>query len=676
MAESPSPSVTAPSSSPSKAIEDYRYRVLFSHPLPSLDTVHARVYQAQSAGGDDGFLAYVCDRRFFPRLSASDVFVRLRHSALMQFQEWHLQRDTEGVERVVLIYKRPNGRLYLDSADDATTAISLQECVKRFIRPVLSPLQAIHAAGLTYRAFSPTNLFVHGSEMNTFVLGQCLSEPAGTLQPRLFETPTCAMAEPQGRGSEIAANDYYALGVMIFTLLRGHVPLRMVSEEAVILQKARLGSYRALLEHAQLEAESAEILRGLLDDNPGTRWGYEEVVSWMGGYRRSLDNHFTPPRAKVPYYLREHAVTTRQEMCYLLHRSWRESIDLSRQPDLGHWIRRSFADDADARAILLLQEERSNPDVHQSDLSDSLTRTLILLNPLAPILWQDSGFTVTGIGNMLAKYYNQPGKIATLLRILRQGTHDFWMRHHIYSAPVYIAIVKTITTLVQRVLHGDNDFSTLRFFYMLNPDAPCMSPLFARDYVYGLSSLLERLEEKMDTHEKDSRLHLDKHLLAYIAAYHNTDGAASLAATLHQGDMVQSGLAQVRLLNIVQRRYNRVPTYRLCRALLPLLEPALERFRNIEKRQDLQRRLQACVKDGWIEPMLGLVDNPSLLAQDSKGYFDAQKRYKKNHHDLMRIAHTHQDMPTQMHRTAHNAAMTTSSGIMVVGFIAMLLRLL
>ena len=674
MAESPSPlTVARPSLEP---VADHRYHVQHSHPLPSLDTVHARAYQAQSAGGNEGFLAYVCDRRFFPRLSACDAFVRLRHSALIQFQEWQLQRDSEGVERVVLIYKHPNKGLYLDSLEKTTTAMTLKECVKRFLKPVLAPLQAIHAVGLTYRAFSPTNLFVQGSEMNSFVLGQCLSEPAGSLQPRLFETLTCAMTEPQGRGSEIAANDYYALGVMVFTLLRGHVPLRMVSEEAVILQKARLGSYRALLEHAQMEAESAELLRGLLDDNPGTRWGYEEVVAWLGGYRRSVDNHFTPPRAKVPYYLREQAITTRQEMCYMLHRNWKDAIDISRHSDLGHWIRRSFADDADARAILQLRDEKASPDVHKSDLTDSLTRTLILLNPLAPILSRDSGFTVTGVGNMLAKYHQQPGKIATLLHILKQGTHDFWMRHHIYSAPAYLAAVKTISILVQRVLHSDNDFATLRFFYTLNLDAPCMSALFARDYVYGLSSLLERLEKRLEAQEEESRLQLDSHLLAYISAYHDTDGADALTAALQQGDPIKSGLAQVRLLNIVQRRHNRVPAYRLCRALLPLLEPALERFHNIEKREELKRRLQTCVKDGWIEPMLSLVDNPSLLAKDAKSYFEAQKRYKNNHQELMRIAHAHHDMPAQIHRTANNAAMTTSSGLMVVGFITMLLRLI
>ena len=662
--------------SPSSSVENSRYRVLFTHPLPSLDTAHARAYQAHSAGGEEGFLAYVCGRRFFPRLSACETFSHVRHSALVQFQEWCLQRDAEGVERVVLIYKHPNKRLYLDSLEDTTTALNLHECVKRFLKPMLQPLHAIHTAGLTYRAFSPTNLFVQSSEMQSFVLGQCLSEPAGTLQPRLFETPTCAMAEPQGRGSEIAANDYYALGVMVFTLLRGHVPLRLVSEEAVILQKARLGSYRALLEHVQLEAESAELLRGLLDDNPGTRWGYDEVVSWLGGYRRAVDNHFTPPRAKVPYYLREHPVTTRQEMSYMLHRNWREAIDLSKHSDLGHWIRRSFADDADARAVLQLQDQRSSADAHQTDLADNLTRTLILLNPLAPILWRDSGFTVTGIGNLLAKYYNHPGKIATLFHLLRQGTHDFWMRHHIYSAPVYIATVKTISDLVQRVLHGDSDFATLRFFYTLNFDAPCMSSLFARDYVYGLTSLLERLEERLQAQDEGTRLQLDSHLLAYIAAYHNADSSDTLTAALQQGNPIQNGLAQVRLLNIVQRRYNRVPTYHLCRALLPLLEPALERFRNIDKRKELQRHLQTCVKDGWIEPMLALVDNPSLLAQDAKAYHEAQKSYKKNHHELMRLAHAHQDMPAQIHRSAHNAAMTTSSGLMVVGFIAMLLRLI
>ncbi len=666
-----------PKASSDKPTRKSSYRVLFSNPMPAYDTAHARAYQAQAANGDNNFLAYLCNRQYFPRLSASDAFIRMRYSAMIRFKEWHLLRDAEGIERVVLIYRNPNLNLYLDSMDATTNSIGLRECVNHFLKPVIEPLHAMHKEGITYRAFSATNLFGTSPPVQNFVLGQCLTEPAGSIQPRIFETPTAAMAEPQGRGSETIASDYYALGVMVLTLLRGHVPLRMLSEEAVIIQKSRLGSYRALIEHTPLDAESADLIRGLLDDSPGTRWGYEQVISWLGGYRRAVDNHFTPPRAKVPYYIQENIITTRQEMSYILHKNWQEGLELGKNPDLAHWLRRSFADDANAREIILLQEKMTTRDGNKSNnLTDALSRILILLNPLAPILWENSGSTVTGIPNMMAKYYSQRTKIKTIIKLLQNGTHDFWMRNYLHSAPTYIANVNMLTSLTKRMLHSDKETQMLRFMYTINRDAPCMSPLFARDYVYGIKNLLKYIEKRVTQQEEGSRLLLDTHILAYIAAYSHYDLTNLVEDSLLDSDIIKSGLAQVRMLSYVQQGYDKTATPSLCKALLPLLEPALERFKNTKKKEILRSQLHKCSKNGWLQSMLAAADNQSLLAQDSQEYGNAQRRYKANEKLLLAIAEAQHNLHANTKERAQKLALTASSSIMVVGFLTLLLKII
>ena len=652
--------------------ESKNYRTIFSRALPVYDTAHARAYIAQKANGDKNFIAYVCDRRLFPRLSVADAFISLNYSSIIQFIEWHTIHDTEGIERVVLIYKKPSMNLYLETSEETTSPISLRDCVKNFLKPTIKLLQAMHSSGITYRAFSPTNLF---EQTGNFVLGQCLSEPAGMLQPRLFETPTAAMAEPQGRGSEINANDYYALGVMILTLLRGHVPLRMLSEEAVLIQKARLGSYRALIEHTPLEAESSELIRGLLDDNPATRWGYEQVISWLSGYRRTIDNHFSPPRAKVPYYLKEQTITTRQEMSYLLHRNWQEAIELCRSQDLAHWLRRSFNDDVNARGILLLQEKNDNDKGKKNETSESMIKTLILLNPIAPILWQNMGCTITAFGSMLAKYHEEKIKAKAIISLINSGIHDFWMRNHIHSPPTYIATVNMLNSLAQRFLRSDNEVNRLIFLYTLNQDAPCMSPLFARDYIYGMGNLISRLEERMAQQGESGRIKLDVHILAYIAAYYRNDVSQYINAVIEGNDPIQSGLAQVRMLNIVQQNYNKVPAHALCNAVFPLLEPALERLKNTEKKQKLHEQLKKSTKEGFLQPMLAIADNQAILEKDASEYRKAQKNYRINEQKLAEIAESHRDMPNYAKQKTKAIALTTSSGLMVVGLITLFLRL-
>ena len=656
--------------------ESRNYRVILADAIPAYDTAHARAYKAQKHNGDKNFIAYVCDRRFFPRLNEANIFKDLNYSSIIEFIEWHTIHDTEGSERVVLIYKKPRFSLYLETLEETTQPVNLRDCVKNFLEPVIKLMQAIHRTGVTYRAFSPTNLFAQTSTMQEFTLGQCLSEPAGMLQPRLFETPTAAMVEPQGRGPEVPANDYYAIGVLVLTMLRGHVPLRMLSDEAIIIQKARLGSYKALIEHTPLEAECSELLRGLLDDSSATRWGYDKVISWLGGYRRTVDNHFSPPRAKSPYYLKERVVTTRQEMSYLLHTNWQEAIDLVRNKDLAHWIRRAFNDDASTRQILMLQENEYADKNKEGEMSENIIKALILLNPIAPILWQNMGCTITAFGNMLAKYHSEKIKAKAIIRLIKSGIHDFWMRNYIHSHPTYMATVNMLNSLAQRFLYNDSEVNRLIFLYTLNKDAPCMSPLFARDYIHGMGNLIARLEERTAQQGDGARIKLDIHILAYITAYYRNDLSRYINAIIDGNDPIQSGLAQVRMLNIVQQNYNKIPARALCKAVFPLLEPALERLKNIEKKQKLHEQLKKATQDGFLQPMLAIADNPSIIEQDQREYSKAQKKYSSNEQKLYEIAETHRDMPAFAKQRTKAIAVTTSSGLMVLGLITLLLRLL
>lgn len=92
------------------------------------------------------------------------------------------------------------------------------------LRPVARVLDVLQERRLTHRAIRPNNVF-QSAPGQPVTLGAAWAAPAAMHQPCVFESPYSAMCHPAGRGDGTIADDVYALGVLLLTLLNGKVPI-------------------------------------------------------------------------------------------------------------------------------------------------------------------------------------------------------------------------------------------------------------------------------------------------------------------------------------------------------------------------------------------------------------------------------------------------------------------
>jgi eukaryotic-like serine/threonine-protein kinase len=136
--------------------------------------------------------------------------------------------------------------------------------------PGVAALQRLQARGVTHRAIRLNNMF-HARPGMKMVLGGAWAAPPASLQPVIYEPPYAAMCLPAGRGDGAIADDVYALGVALLVLALGRVPLPGLDDEAITQRKLAQGSYAALAGEQRLPPAIADLVRGMLAEDPEHR---------------------------------------------------------------------------------------------------------------------------------------------------------------------------------------------------------------------------------------------------------------------------------------------------------------------------------------------------------------------------------------------------------------------
>ncbi|MDE2516597.1 MAG: hypothetical protein KGL12_11265, partial [Rhodospirillales bacterium] len=156
---------------------------------------------------------------------------------------------------------------------------SEQALIAHLLLPAAGVLAALAARGQTHRAIRAENVFLGGAPMAggapslglPVVLGAAFAAPAAMDQPALYEPPYSAMCHPAGRGAGSIADDVYALGALMIVLAQGSAPMAGWEEDAIIRRKLAFGSYAALTAEARLSPAIADLLRGMLAEDPEHR---------------------------------------------------------------------------------------------------------------------------------------------------------------------------------------------------------------------------------------------------------------------------------------------------------------------------------------------------------------------------------------------------------------------
>ncbi len=484
-------------------------------------------------------------------------------------------------------------------------AWSETELLHHVLRPAARTLIQLEARGLTHRAICPNNVFRAGSGLPV-VLGAAWAAPPALHQPAISEPPYSAICVPAGRGDGTIADDVYALGVLLLTLVLGRQPLADLDDTAIIERKLEFGSYAALTENARPPPVIADLLRGMLADDPDHRPSPALLTEPGSAAARRLAAR-SPRRAQQPLLVAGRPVTSTRLLAYILAKEPPAGLQLLRIGAIDYWLRRELGDPAIAarldEAIRGMRDENSDAVI--------VMRAIAVLDPLAPLCWRTIALWPDGVGPALAAA-DDPAAIVELIMADAVG---LWARTR---SERYDAIALQMEARRYRGWITSRDGGGLeRLLYFLNPLLPCASPLLAGSWVAPLADLLPALERAATTIERDKTRPVDRDIMAFVAA-RSDQRALDIGLVQHAGAGMTVG--ELRLLAGLQQLCHPAPLPRLAAWVAAHVHELLAGLHSKARQAALAKRLTSLAEAGQLGSMLALVADRAEQLADAGEY--------------------------------------------------------
>ena len=497
------------------------------------------------------------------------------------------------------------------------------ELMDHVLKPLTAALTAMQARGATHRSIRASNVFQAAPGV-AVTLGAAWSAPPACHQPNWMEPPYVSACLPSGRGDGTAADDVYALGALLVMLSLGVSPVEGVAEQAVQQRKLELGSYAAIVGTHRLPPALAELVRGMVADDPDHRPSLELLAS-PGAARARRIAARPARRAQRAVELGSQQAWTARTLAYALQHEAETGIVLLRNGAIGRWLRRSLGDMAmAARVEEALRAEPMQAAGNARTDAMLVMRVVAALDPAAPLLWRSTMLWPSGFGTALDHaLHHAPETTEALAEFVAQGVAGLWAEHR--TGHEAAAAKRAAQEMRGWLTAGRNGTGLLRVCYALNPLAPCDSPAMTRTWVTKLAEVLPALEAAAVGQPRADRALVDTHVTAFIAARRDarldTD-IAHLAGVLSPANL----LSQLQLLALLQAKTHRAKLPALCAWAADAMQPIIQQFNSRSRRARLMERVAILGQAGQLAPIAELVENRLDVVQDRSGMVSARKR--------------------------------------------------
>jgi hypothetical protein len=485
------------------------------------------------------------------------------------------------------------------------------------LRPVATALEQLDSLGVTHRAIRLDNVFhVPGQPVE---IGAAWAAPPGLRQPALFEPPYSAMCIPSGRGNGTIADDVYALGVLLVVLALGRLPLDGQSDAAVIRRKLAVGSFAALVGDERLPPLIADLVRGMLAEDPEHRPHPSLLLSPVTVRTRRLAAR-PAQRAQRPLVIGETEAWDARTLAYAL----------AAEPDPGgqalhggavvHWLRRGLGDSTlAARVEDAVRHRQAGADDGQrsSAAAAAAMRAIALLDPLAPLVWRSTALWPDGLGTALADAQaGDQAVIGALTEMTNLEAAGSW--ESVRPERSDAGTLRSAARAQRAWLLGHNAGGLARLTYSLNPLLPCASPLLAGCWVAGLADLPAALEAASWKVDRKNVAPLDGPTVDFIAARSERRLDVQDAADAREaGAGTQFGAAHLRLLVHLQARHHAAPLPGLAAWVAAQSDPMIGGWESRSRRAAIAGHLLEIAQTGYLAPMLSVIEDPRGRIDDS-----------------------------------------------------------
>jgi hypothetical protein len=502
---------------------------------------------------------------------------------------------------------------------------SESELIEQVVKPVAQVLADLQSRGVTHRAIRAANLF-QTARSTPVVLGAAWASPPASQQPNWLEPPYSATCLPAGRGDGTIADDVYALGALLLMLTLGANPVDGIPDEVLLCKKLDEGSYAALVGQHRLPGGLAELIRGMLADEPEHRPSPTLLASPAAARARRIAAR-PIRRAQRAIEIGAQSATTARTLAHALQRAPKEGVAAIRSGAVDNWLRRGLGD---ATLAVALDEAVRNWESQGGAAEIKADAMLIVhavsaLNPLAPLVWRSLAVWPDGLGAAIDQAaHHAPEQARTLAEIATAHIAEAWAKRRslgreALASPLDIRDNRTL-------LAGDrSDGVPLRFLYASNPLAPCESPLVARYWPTRLLDLLLALEAATGSRLPDSQPLIDKHVAACIFARRDERLQADIGRLA--GDVpYNDAFKHLELVAMMQAKLSANPLPHLCAWAADAMQSRIQTFRSRSRRTRIAASLATLANAGQLAPIASLLSNEQDHSSDKDGCRDAANR--------------------------------------------------
>jgi hypothetical protein len=485
------------------------------------------------------------------------------------------------------------------------------------LAPIAQSLSGFAAVGLTHRAIRPDNLFT-AEFGQPVMLGPCFNAPPALHQPALFEPPYSAWCLASARGDGAIADDVYALGVTLLTLWHGAPLLPGVSDEEILRRKIAAGCFAALTDGLPpLPPGFAELLQAMLAVDPEHRPPPAQLMSAEGTRQRRLTER-QGRRATQALAIGGIAAGSARELAYALARAPEAGLAALRAGQVDQWLRRGLGDAQMAMTLEATVHARGQDIAEGSETAaHKLLGAIMVLDPLAPLVWHHTAFMPDGIGPALAGLGAEAAQAAIaneeFLPLLAGGGRPRPM-------PGLAGQVQLCRAALQT--HGiGGGLPRLRF--SLNPLLPCLSPLLGNSAVLRLSDLLPALE-RAASGAPPAGIPADTAIAGYIAA-HGDSSVQSDCAMLGEIKSEIEFLCLLKIFAKLQNRFQHPPLPHVAASMLRAGSAMTPPRRSKTAAANFAERGEVLARAGLFMPLRDHFDDRAAREADRSGALAAEQ---------------------------------------------------
>ncbi len=603
---------------------DDRYRIDLGVPLSDLDSPNAQAFAAtdRDAAGAAIF-ALVCRADIPQRHHAARMVGDKKPKNTLELRaSRHVPIGKE--IRPVMILERPTGGRLSESL---TGRAGLAEPIvtDRILPRLIEALAEFEHQGIAHRRIRLENLFYRDQAKQQIVLGECFTEPPGYSQPVYYETLERGMADPIGRGEGGAGTDLYALGVAIMLLLLGRNPVEKLSAEELFEQKMSHGSYVTLSGGQKFSGPTERLLRGLLCDDSGERWGMEDAEGWVWGSARRLQHKPTGIRARSPIRINGKDILYDRMAALEIGRLGESGAEIAGGDKLANWVRGGLDDSRRHSAVIAAREEAGSGAGTASGIL--VSRVCAVLDPGGPVRYRGLSICRDGFGAAVAAALSS-GDIG-----LQQKLSDLFASNYLSGWEAWDdregqdsdrgANFGAIRSYVENSAPG---FGLERCLYELNTATPCLSPPIAAAGALELGDLLQAIEDALENPKDDFEI-LDRHIAAFVAS-RSTDAVKAIPQlAVEGGDPAERRLKVLGLFAIIQHVTKTGSLPNFCKWMAARMPPVIDLYHSRSRRRELTEAVELAVVNGDLVDMHNSVGAPRIMQQDRAERLAAANEY-------------------------------------------------